>query len=514
MTFVNFEEVGERMSAAANVNPQPSPQRTAPSLLGPTFTDGPGFSIDDSFLSELRAGRKRPLSRLLQFSRSSGIILAVDVVALLGTMLLVDRFDKATATYLLLVPAWLALLGSYRPRIAPSVQADLIPLLGALACPTLVLAWINTPAARSLLHIVPVYTGFVLVGRLISYSLRRFARARATEAEPTLIVGSGTLGCQIARVLLEHREYGMQPVGFVDGYPDDGHLPLPVLGDIDTFDHVIRKVGAVRVIVAFGANRETDLVAVLRASAEARVEVHIVPRLFELGVTPSGPDADIVWGFPLQHARRAALRSPAWKTKRIMDIVVSMLGLILLLPVLGLAALAVRLTSPGPVLFRQQRLGQRGEVVEVYKFRSMRGSLDADTRWGKNVDDRITAIGKILRATAIDELPQLINVLKGDMSLVGPRPERPHFASQFDQQVFRYKDRLRVPVGLTGWAQVHGLRGDTSIDERARFDNYYIEHWSLWFDLVIVARTLTFVLKDLGRRHRNDHYYAPETSDR
>lgn len=403
------------------------------------------------------------------------------------------------------MPAWLALLGSYRPRIAPSVQADLVPLLGALACPMLVLAWINTPTAVSLLHDVPVATGLVLGGRLLSYFLRRMARARTASAEPTLIVGAGVLGCEVARVLLDHPDYGMMPVGFIDGFPDDEHLPLPVVGNIDTFDEVVRRVGAVRVIVAFGANRETELVAVLRASVEAHVEVYILPRLFELGVTPSGPDADIVWGFPLQHARRAALRSPAWRTKRVVDVLASVIILALCSPLLVVAAVAVRISSRGPILFRQARVGQRGEVVEIYKFRSMLVNGDGDTRWGGASDERVTRIGKLLRAASIDELPQMVNVLKGDMSLVGPRPERPHFASQFDQQVVRYRDRLRVPAGLTGWAQVHGLRGDTSIEERARFDNYYIEHWSLWFDLVIVARTVGFIITDLCRIPRSGH---------
>lgn len=219
-------------------------------------------------------------------------------------------------------------------------------------------------------------------------------------------MGAGVLGCGVAQVLLDHPEYGMQPVGFVDGFPQDDHLPLPILGDIDTFDQVIRRTGAIRVIVAFGANRETELVEVLRASVEARVEVHIIPRLFELGVTPSGPDADIVWGFPLQHARRAALRSPAWRTKRVMDIFVSVAVLVLFSPVLGLSAVAIRLSSPGPILFRQRRIGQRGAVVEIYKFRSMRVNTEGDTRWGGTSDARVTRVGKILRATAIDELPK------------------------------------------------------------------------------------------------------------
>ncbi|MDQ6784773.1 MAG: hypothetical protein M3063_15340, partial [Actinomycetota bacterium] len=175
-------------------------------------------------LAELRVGRVNKAGLVWRFLRSAGVILAVDILAILGGILLVDRLDYATLTYLVLVPAWLALLGSYRPRIAPSVQADLVPLLGALACPMLVLAWTHTPTAVDLLHDVPVATGFVLVGRLVSYRLRRFGRARTTATEPTLIVGSGVLGCDIARVLLDHPEYGMAPVGFVDGFPDENHL--------------------------------------------------------------------------------------------------------------------------------------------------------------------------------------------------------------------------------------------------------------------------------------------------
>lgn len=487
------------MSAATDPAKTAEPSRHVP--LAPLAPLAP-FAADDNLLAELRVGRVSKTGFAWRVLRSASIILLVDVLAILGGVLAVDRLDKATFAYLVLVPAWLALLGSYRPRIAPSVQADLAPLLGALACPMLVLAWIHTPSAVDLLHDVPVVTGLVLIGRLVSYRFRRFARARTTSTEPTLIVGSGVLGCEVAQVLLDHPEYGMAPVGFVDGFPDDEHLPLPVVGNIDTFDKVVRDVGAVRVIVAFGANRETELVEVLRASAEAKVEVHIIPRLFELGVTPSGPDADIVWGFPLQHARRAALRSPAWRTKRVVDVAVSAVILALTSPILAVAALMVRLSSPGPILFRQRRLGQRGEAVQIYKFRSMRLNADGDTRWGEASDDRVTRVGRLLRATSVDELPQMVNVFKGDMSLVGPRPERPHFANQFDQQIFRYKDRLRVPVGLTGWAQVHGLRGDTSIQERARFDNYYIEHWSLWFDLVIIARTVTYLAASFCRSLR------------
>jgi exopolysaccharide biosynthesis polyprenyl glycosylphosphotransferase len=431
--------------------------------------------------------------------RSPLFLVLIDTSLAAAALALTNRLHGPMLALPFALPLWLATFGSYRRRVSRTIQSDFFSLFGAMAVPALALGEIPGDDARTVLQFLPLLVGVVLAGRLLTYAVQRAARRRTVDAEPTLIVGAGVMGCKVARALLEHPEYGMRPVGFVDGFPDDESLPLPVVADIDTFDEAVRRTGAARVIVAFGANREADLVEVLRACAEARVEVHILPRLFELGVTSGGSSFDMVWGFPLQHARRAALRTPAWRTKRLVDLVVAGAALVIMSPVLALAAVLIRLTSPGPVLFRQRRVGQRGGVVEIYKFRSMRVNGEADSRWGSRLDDRVTTVGRVLRMTSIDELPQLINVVRGDMSLVGPRPERPLFSEQFSQQVYRYKDRLRVPVGLTGWAQVHGLRGDTSIEERARFDNYYIEHWSLWFDLVILARTVGQIAREVSQ---------------
>jgi lipopolysaccharide/colanic/teichoic acid biosynthesis glycosyltransferase len=181
--------------------------------------------------------------------------------------------------------------------------------------------------------------------------------------------------------------------------------------------------------------------------------------------------------------------------KRLLDVLVAGSILVLGAPILGLVALAVKLSSPGPILFRQNRVGQDGHEIQVLKFRTLRHNDESDTQWSVIGDARLTPIGRFLRRSSLDELPQLWSVLRGDMSLVGPRPERPFFVRQFSADVYGYKDRHRLPVGLTGWAQVHGLRGDTSIEERARFDNHYIEHWSLWQDLVVLGRTATEVVR-------------------
>jgi exopolysaccharide biosynthesis polyprenyl glycosylphosphotransferase len=204
---------------------------------------------------------------------------------------------------------------------------------------------------------------------------------------------------------------------------------------------------------------------------------------------------DQLWGIPLCRVRLSALRRTAWRAKRIFDVVCAGLALLVSSPLVGLIAVAVRLTSPGPVLFRQSRIGQDGREFELLKFRSMYVRHDGATSWMATSADQ-TRVGRWLRRTSLDELPQLWNVLRGDMSLVGPRPERPHFVDLFRVEIPGYGDRHRLPVGLTGWAQVHGLRGDdTSLDERARFDNFYIESWSLWLDVVVLLRTVGAVVR-------------------
>src|ERR1035441_4449712 len=185
--------------------------------------------------------------------------------------------------------------------------------------------------------------------------------------------------------------------------------------------------------------------------------------------------------------------------KRMFDLGTAGLLLVLCSPLYGALALVVKLSSPGSVYFRQSRVGKHGKVVKVLKFRSMRVNDDSDTQWSVDADARVTPIGEFMRKTSLDELPQLWNVVKGDMSLVGPRPERPFFVEQFQHEVPHYQDRHRVPVGLTGLAQVNGLRGDTSIDERAWFDNHYIDNWSMRHDLVILARTAIAVIRQARR---------------
>ncbi|MGH2732976.1 MAG: sugar transferase, partial [Actinomycetota bacterium] len=238
----------------------------------------------------------------------------------------------------------------------------------------------------------------------------------------------------------------------------------------------------------FGATREPELVGVLRACSCLPVEVHVVPRFFELGAWPEGPWVDNVGKIPLLGVRRGAWRGPARRAKRSFDLAAALVGLVVAAPVMAACALAVLVSSGRPILFRQKRVGEGGRVFELLKFRTFPVDNESTTDWS-TPEEQCNRVQRLLRHTSLDELPQLVNVLRRDMSLVGPRPERPQWVAKFEAEVPRYEDRHRVPGGITGWAQIHGLRGDTSMTDRARFDNFYIENWSPWRDLAIVFRT-------------------------
>jgi exopolysaccharide biosynthesis polyprenyl glycosylphosphotransferase len=428
------------------------------------------------------------------------LLATIDTLALAVAVLLVGSNSTLVLLYVPLALVSLGVCGAYRPRL--TLQAlDAAPWLACrLAAPLLVLApavWLGANVS-SLVEVALIGAVALVLGRVLSYGVLRRTRRVASMLEPTIILGAGEVGVELSIAFRDFPEFGVTPVGFLDCV-NDNDLPFPVLGDVDRLDDLLRGTDIRRVIVAFGPAREAELVGVLRTAVQHDVDVHVVPRFFDCGVSPSGPETDDVRGIPLYRVRRAALRAPAWALKRLVDIVVSGTILVVTAPVLALIAVAVKLSSPGPVLFRQKRIGQHGEEITVAKFRSLAVNHDSETRWSVDDDPRVTFVGRLLRATSIDELPQLWSVFRGRMSLVGPRPERPFFVERFGASIDGYGDRHRLPVGLTGWAQVHGLRGDTSIEERARYDNQYIEHWSLWRDLVIMIRTASEVVRSASR---------------
>ena len=436
---------------------------------------------------------------------------ALDAAALIGAFALAHSLDGIGWITIVLAFGLLRLHGGHGRRLDPAVSEEL-PMLIAAVC----VAGIAGAAAEGfgdatgrVARSAAVAAGLVVAARGFGYEVVRLLRRRGAGLEPTIVLGGGPVASEIAETLQRSPEYGLRPVGFVDER-NGRDLPLPFLGPIGELPRVVDGHAATRLIVAFGPGKEEDLIDVLRAWDEMPLDIYIVPRLFELGVGADGK-ADDVNGIPLVKLHRAALRGPTWRLKRTVDATIAAAGLIVASPLLIALAAAVRLSSSGPVFFRQKRIGHHGRVIEILKFRTMLVNDDADTTWSVNGDARQTPIGRLLRATHLDELPQLISVLKGDMSLVGPRPERPYYVDLFAAEIPRYKDRHRVPVGLTGWAQIHGLNGDTSIQDRARFDNRYIERWSLWRDLVILGRTGKAIFTGVATALRADK--APKVVD-
>jgi len=433
--------------------------------------------------------------------RVAALIASFDAIALGASAAWAVRDDYAALALPLVAFAVLLFTRGFTVGLNPAAL-DWAPWLAQrVALSVVVLApvalWLDD--AETLLLVALVMIPALTFARVVSFAiLRRWRRAGLLDR--ALIIGAGRVGAQLGELFLEHRSYGIDPVGYV-GSPAT-QLPLPVLGNASELDALVRQYGISRIVVAFGSEHESDLVSVLRTAVKRNLEVYVVPRFYENGVLPpAGPGVDNVRGIPLQRVRRSATRRTAFVVKRVVDVSVSSAMLVLSAPLALAAAVAVKFSSPGPVLFRQCRVGRDGNTFLVAKFRTMRVNSDSDTQWSVEDDDpRLTRVGRFLRRTSMDEIPQLWSVLRGDMSLVGPRPERPQFAKQYAEEIAGYEDRQRFPAGLTGWAQVHGLRGDTSIAERARLDNEYIELWSPWRDTVILIRTVAEVLRSAARR--------------
>ncbi|MCF3965198.1 exopolysaccharide biosynthesis polyprenyl glycosylphosphotransferase, partial [Streptomyces fuscigenes] len=349
-------------------------------------------------------------------------------------------------------------------------------------------------------------------------AVHAYARAAGrTRARSALVVGAGPRARAVAALLVEHPEYGLRPVGVVDGTPaEEGADPqereragAPVLASAEDVHRAVIQNGVEEALFV-GADAPAgqsgfagtdlsfgELVTLVRGHG---CGVLCVSEGGREPVAGRARTADHLWGFGV---RRVDDPQGPWRgrrAKRLLDIAVAAPALLAVSPVLLGCALAVRLCDGPGVLFRQERVGQDGRLFTLLKFRSLRPADDneAATRWNIAGDHRMSAVGGILRRTSLDELPQLWNVLRGDMSLVGPRPERPHFVANFSKTLPGYAARHRMPVGITGLAQVHGLRGDTSIEDRSRFDNHYIDHWSLWQDVCILLRTATTMVRQAG----------------
>jgi Undecaprenyl-phosphate glucose phosphotransferase len=316
-----------------------------------------------------------------------------------------------------------------------------------------------------------------------------------------LIAGAGDLGRLVADKVLEHRELGYHIVGFVDdraGGDFLGHRGLPLLGTLEDAGEIAQREGVDHLYVALPAEDHVKMLQLLETVGRECIDVKVVPDLLQvIALRARLEDLD---GIPIVNINDVPLQGFNSVLKRTIDIALSAAALLLLVLPFGLIAFLIRITSAGPVFYRQERMGLDGKSFIIYKFRSMFHDAERETGpiWASQNDPRCTPVGRLLRRTNFDELPQLWNVLRGDMSLVGPRPERPFFVSQFKQKIPQYMLRHKVRAGLTGWAQVNGWRGNTSIEKRIEYDLYYIENWSVSLDLKIMWLT---VLKGFFHRH-------------
>jgi Undecaprenyl-phosphate glucose phosphotransferase len=359
----------------------------------------------------------------------------------------------------------------------------------------------NAAKARGVLEVSQAaWAIFLVLNIALTYSLREVVREileRRWRAgiglKRILIAGSGELGRLVADRILEHRELGYQIVGFVDDRAAGDHLGyrgLPLLGTIDEAGEIASRESVDHLYVALPPELHLRMLQLIDSTSRQCVDVKVVPDLLQvIALRARLEDLD---GVPVININDVPLQGFNSIVKRGLDIVMSSAALALFsLPLCILAAL-VKLTSRGPVFYYQERMGLDGKPITIVKFRSMHDDAEAGTGpiWARENDPRVTPFGRFLRRSNLDELPQLWNVFRGDMSIVGPRPERPHFVEKFKHRIPSYMLRHKVKAGLTGWAQVNGWRGNTSIEKRIEYDLYYIENWSVRLDMKIIWLTL------------------------
>jgi Undecaprenyl-phosphate glucose phosphotransferase len=402
------------------------------------------------------------------------------------------------AVAVVLWPLVLRSVGLYRPQRHKSALDEVFGVFKATVLAGLLLVAVTyfvreDRYSRGALLIFTVLA-FVGVGamRFLFKEVLGALRRRGHNLRYVLVLGAGRLARQTLEQIEAHRELGFRPVGCLSltrsrvGQKIDG---TEVIGTIRDLSEVLGRQQIDQVLVALPSRSFHRLPRIMEICADTTVDVKLVPDVYQYATLFGGLEE--FGGLPIVNLQSVGVLGINALAKRAFDLILSALFLALLAPLMLLVALLVKLGSPGPVLYRQERVGLDGKPFRMLKFRTMRDQAEQDgPRFAEPEDPRVTRLGSLLRRTSIDELPQLLNVLAGDMSLVGPRPERPIFIDRFRRRIPRYQLRHMVKAGMTGWAQIHGLRGQTSIEKRVEYDLYYIEHWSLLLDLRILARTL------------------------
>lgn len=339
---------------------------------------------------------------------------------------------------------------------------------------------------------------FIFVGtaRLCVRIVLGIMRRHRLAVERVVIIGAGRVGTNLHETIKNSPQLGYQVIGFIDNNPAiTGVDGVPVIGTTDALPDILTQNKVDDVLIALPHAPHQEILDIVSRCEPAKVNIRVFPDLFQ--IIASEVSINDLNGVPLVTVRDVALRGWRLTFKRVVDVILSTIILILFSPFLLLLAVLIKLDSPGPVFHIQERVGLDGKPFQCIKFRTMKVDAEAQTGpvWATANDPRRTRIGAILRRFSIDEFPKFINVLVGDMSIVGPRPERPTFVEQFRQEIPRYMDRHREKAGITGWAQINGLRGDTSIEERTRYDVWYVENWSIWLDFKIMLRTVIEMIR-------------------
>lgn len=423
-------------------------------------------------------------------------------IAVIGWELLLGEFSSFFALAAMASLVLMVLRGDLRPRMIP----DLTSAIPRVAVSSTV--GMGTALLVNLAFSLRPISGEWLLSQLATLAvaawigvwlgLRSLRREwqRGGLRSRTIMIGSSDMALEFAMEITQRPAYGVDLLGWVEPTSSDAAV-AGSLGGLAQLPELVGLLSVDRILVMPGTSANPDFLRALRwAIATPGLTVFVVPRLFELGMGMDSVSPDRVRGYPLTQLDRVSHREFGLLGKRMFDVSVAGLALVLLSPLLLLVAFLVKVTDPsGPVFFRQDRVGRYGERFSLLKFRSMRQSSKSDSEWMGEAETRVTRLGSFLRRSSLDEIPQLINVVRGDMSLVGPRPERPHFVEEFSATVPGYVDRLRMPVGLTGLAQIVGLRGDTSIEQRAKYDNIYIEQWRFLWDIEILVKTIAAILR-------------------
>ncbi|MET9854473.1 sugar transferase [Streptomyces sp. NPDC006450] len=450
-----------------------------------------------------RADRARATVRPGRVRRRDGIapLLAADAFAAVATVAALPGAELplgAAAPLAVALAALHAQAGLYRPRLAPSAILDLPALAGRAAALWCAAAAVLAAAAPgdalgwgALLGAVCVQVVLACAGRGCVNQLRR--RTRARRPASALVVGPGTGASAVAAALHGRPEYGLRPVGLADTGPaEEGAAGVPVLATHEDIRRAVIQNSVRHAVFTRPPEADERTASLVRLFHDHGCRLWLADPAGTAKVTGMrvAQPADQLWGYAVQPLLPRPARPVERYAKRVIDSSLASIALLAAAPVMGACALAVRLSDGPGVIFRQERVGLYGRPFTLLKFRTLRADAhESATRWTVAGDCRMSPIGSFLRKSSLDELPQLWNVVRGDMSLVGPRPERPFFVAKFSSVHPGYEARHRMPVGITGLAQINGLRGDTSIEDRARFDNHYIDTWSLWQDLWILART-------------------------